>query len=101
MNVMYAGDIVERGTVSQIFQNPQHPYTEALMNSTPRVEKPTEELEPIIGNVPSLIDMPNCCYFAPLCTEAKEECFETHPEFRDVEGKNHEAACLRRGEDPI
>lgn len=101
MNVMYAGDIVERGTVSQVFQNPQHPYTEALMNSTPRVEKPTEELQPIVGNVPSLIDMPNCCYFAPRCPEAKEECFEIHPEFRDVEGKNHEAACLRRGEDAI
>jgi len=101
MNVMYAGEIVERGTVSQIFEQPQHPYTEALMNSTPRVEHPSEELDPIVGNVPSLIDMPNSCYFAPRCPEAKDECFEVDPDFRSVGAGDHEAACLRRGDDAI
>jgi oligopeptide/dipeptide ABC transporter ATP-binding protein len=101
MNVMYAGNIVERGTVEQTFENPKHPYTEALMNSTPRIEQPTEKLEPIAGNVPSLIDIPECCHFAPRCPEATEECFDIDPTFRDVGSGEHEAACLRRGEDAI
>jgi oligopeptide/dipeptide ABC transporter ATP-binding protein len=101
MNVMYAGEIVERGTVSQIFDNPQHPYTEALLNSTPRVEQPTEELEPIEGNVPSLIDMGTGCYFAPRCPEAKEACYQIDPDFRSVGTGDHEGTCLRRGDDAI
>jgi oligopeptide/dipeptide ABC transporter ATP-binding protein len=101
LNVMYAGEIVERGTVAQVFDDPQHPYTEALMNSTPRVEQPEEDLDPIVGNVPSLIDMPNCCYFAPRCPEATDECFELDPEFRSTGSEGQEAACIRRGDDAI
>jgi len=101
MNVMYAGEIVERGTVSQIFDTPQHPYTEALMNSTPRVEQRTEDLEPIEGNVPSLIGMGQGCYFAPRCPEAEEACHDIDPEFRSVGTGDHEGACLRRGDDAI
>jgi oligopeptide/dipeptide ABC transporter ATP-binding protein len=101
LNVMYAGDIVERGSVSETFENPRHPYTEALINSTPQVEKATEELDPIVGNVPSLIDMPDCCHFAPRCPEATDECFELKPELKPLDEGDQKAACLRRGEDAI
>ena len=109
VNVMYAGEIVERAEVRELFDNPQHPYTQGLIASTPRLDTPTEDLQPIEGNVPDLIDIPYACHFAPRCPEAKRECYEVPPDFRPVgrtldagttpdEGwGDHVAACLRRG----
>ncbi|WP_435180856.1 ABC transporter ATP-binding protein [Halorussus sp. AFM4] len=70
--VMYAGDIVEVGPVDEIFHNPSHPYTYALLESIPREDK--ERLTPIEGNVPDLIDMPEGCHFASRCPWAQPEC---------------------------
>ncbi|WP_265112348.1 ABC transporter ATP-binding protein [Halosolutus halophilus] len=70
--VMYAGEIVEEGPVEEIFHNPSHPYTYALLESIPRED--TDRLYPIEGNVPDLIDMPDGCHFAPRCPWATEEC---------------------------
>jgi peptide/nickel transport system ATP-binding protein len=70
--VMYAGEIVEEGPVDEIFANPSHPYTYALLESIPREDK--ERLTPIGGNVPDLIDMPEGCNFADRCPWAHEEC---------------------------
>jgi peptide/nickel transport system ATP-binding protein len=72
--VMYAGDIVEVGPVDEIFHNPSHPYTYALLESIPQEDK--ERLTPIEGNVPDLIDMPEGCHFAPRCPWAQPECTE-------------------------
>jgi len=72
--VMYAGEIVEEGPVEEIFTNPSHPYTYTLLESIPR--EGVERLTPIEGNVPSLIDMPDGCHFAPRCPWAVEECKE-------------------------
>jgi peptide/nickel transport system ATP-binding protein len=72
--VMYAGDIVEVGPVDEIFHNPSHPYTYALLESIPRDD--TQRLTPIEGNVPDLIDMPDGCHFAPRCPWARPECTE-------------------------
>jgi peptide/nickel transport system ATP-binding protein len=72
--VMYAGEIVESGPVEEIFANPSHPYTYALLESIPTEEK--ERLTPIEGNVPSLIDMPDGCHFAPRCPWAQPDCRE-------------------------
>src|SRR6056297_946836 len=72
--VMYAGDIVEVGPVDEIFHNPSHPYTYALLESIPQEDK--ERLTPIEGNVPDLIDMPQGCHFAPRCPWAQPECTE-------------------------
>ncbi len=96
VNVMYAGEMVERATTRELFSNPQHPYTQALLASTPQVETAVEELEPIPGTVPEPIDIPYACHFAPRCPEAKEECFEVDPAFRRVGSEDHEAACIRR-----
>ncbi|MGZ0747491.1 ABC transporter ATP-binding protein [Haloparvum sp. AD34] len=99
VNVMYAGEIVERAETEELFSNPQHPYTQGLIASTPRIDVEDQDLTPIEGNVPDLIDVPFACHFAPRCPEAERECFEIDPEFRDVgeDGTDHEAACLRRG----
>ncbi|WP_276280427.1 ABC transporter ATP-binding protein [Halorussus caseinilyticus] len=72
--VMYAGDIVEFGPVDEIFHNPSHPYTYALLESIPQEDK--QRLTPIEGNVPDLIDMPQGCHFAPRCPWAQPECTE-------------------------
>jgi len=97
LNVMYAGEIVERAPTVELFQNPQHPYTRGLIASTPRLEAPNEEITPIPGNVPDLVDIPYACHFADRCPESVRSCFETDPGFRDVGPDGHEAACLRRG----
>jgi oligopeptide/dipeptide ABC transporter ATP-binding protein len=94
-NVMYAGEIIERAPTEELFDNPAHPYTEALIASTPRLENPDDRIEPIPGSVPDLIDIPYACHFSPRCPEATEECFELEPEPVDI-GTNHEASCLKR-----
>jgi peptide/nickel transport system ATP-binding protein len=99
VNVMYAGEIVEKADAETLFAHPQHPYTQGLIASTPVLEDPDRDLTPIEGNVPDLIDIPYACHFAPRCPESNRECFEVEPDFRQVgdHGEDHEAACLRRG----
>jgi oligopeptide/dipeptide ABC transporter ATP-binding protein len=97
VNVMYAGEIVERAPASELFAAPEHPYTQGLIASTPRLEAPEDQLQPIQGNVPDLIDIPYACHFAPRCPESDRECFEVDPDFRSVGRGAHEAACLKRG----
>ena len=72
--VMYAGEIVEEGPVAEIFHNPSHPYTYTLLESIPRED--TDRLLPIEGSVPSLVDLPEGCHFAPRCPWAQPECTE-------------------------
>jgi peptide/nickel transport system ATP-binding protein len=92
VGVMYAGEIVERGTLRNIFENHVHPYTAGLLDSIPEVDE-TERLTPISGNVPSLLDheMGSGCYFADRCPKAMEECLEKPPEY-DVE-EEHKTRC--------
>jgi peptide/nickel transport system ATP-binding protein len=99
VNVMYAGKIVERSPVDELFRNPEHPYSRGLIASTPLIDKTEETLTTIPGSVPELINIPYACHFAPRCPEAKEVCFEHEPDFRDVSHnkEDHTAACLRRG----
>ncbi|GAB7011495.1 ABC transporter ATP-binding protein [Halorubrum trueperi] len=99
VNIMYAGEIVEKAPADRLFQSPQHPYTQALLSSMPSIDEPRADLEPISGSVPDLIDIQQACHFAPRCSEAKPECFEIDPEFRTVGDPTHTAACLRRGEE--
>jgi peptide/nickel transport system ATP-binding protein len=96
VGVMYAGEIVERGSLEAVFDDPTHPYTQGLLGSIPDVDDPSPRLEPIEGNVPNLIDseMPDRCYFADRCPNAMEACLE-HPDERAVEGKTaHTARCV-------
>ncbi len=92
VGVMYAGEIVERGTLADVFDDPVHPYTQGLLGSIPDLEGIGARLQPIPGNVPSLLDheMGGRCYFADRCPKAMEECLEHPPEF-DVDGSSHHA----------
>jgi oligopeptide/dipeptide ABC transporter ATP-binding protein len=81
--VMYAGRVVESGPVSQIFNAPAHPYTEALLNSIPRMSDSVQRLTAIEGQPPDLAALPRGCSFAPRCAKAFDRCrVETPPEFR-------------------
>ncbi|WP_276299810.1 ABC transporter ATP-binding protein [Halorussus lipolyticus] len=92
--VMYAGDIVEVGPVDEIFHNPSHPYTYALLESIPREDK--QRLTPIEGNVPDLIDMPEGCHFADRCPWAQPECTQGEiPKLQHgPEEVDHRAKCV-------
>jgi peptide/nickel transport system ATP-binding protein/oligopeptide transport system ATP-binding protein len=83
--VMYAGKVVEYTNVDALFEQPKHPYTEGLLNSIPRVDEDREELITIKGSVPSPMDMPAGCRFAPRCPYATDLCHQKLPELTTLE----------------
>jgi oligopeptide/dipeptide ABC transporter ATP-binding protein len=91
--VMYAGRIVERGTVAEVFTRPLHPYTLGLLRSAPDVDRPGLSLEPIPGSPPSLISPPSGCRFHPRCKFAEEDCTSGEPPLRLLDG-GRATACL-------
>ena len=97
--VMYAGRIVEHGDVRQIFNNPSHPYTEALINSVPKLEEKTDRLFSIPGQPPALWDLPPGCSFAPRCPSVHDRCQE-YPEVFDV-GDGQTSACWLREKETV
>jgi oligopeptide/dipeptide ABC transporter ATP-binding protein len=94
--VMYAGQIVEQATVTNLFEQPLHPYTQGLINSIPVLGEVKERLEVIEGNVPNLVDLPPGCRFAPRCrARAAYEltiCAETIPDLKPVQ-MDHTIRC--------
>jgi len=90
--VMYAGRIVETARVRDLFHNPAHPYTEALMHSVPKVEEDVERLVSIEGQPPPLHDLPPGCIFAPRCPYSREQCREQYPPVIEL-GEEHTASC--------
>lgn len=91
--VMYAGYLVEKASVDELYENPQHPYTSALLRSIPSVEgKPGEELASIEGFPPDLMEEPKGCPFAPRCEFVKDYCWEHVPVLLSV-SPEHEVAC--------
>ena len=90
--VMYAGRVVERGPVDEVFGSPQHPYTEALLQSIPLLGMTqAEKLRVIRGTVPSPLDWPQGCRFEPRCDYAFAKCAEEHPPLFPVD--RQESAC--------
>ncbi|MGG1514886.1 ABC transporter ATP-binding protein [Paenibacillus oryzisoli] len=91
--VMYAGKIIEQGTVDEIFYEPQHPYTWGLLRSVPRLDTNSdEELVPIPGTPPDLFAPPKGCAFAARCPYAMNHCLEEDPEHTII-SETHTAAC--------
>jgi oligopeptide transport system ATP-binding protein len=78
--VMYAGEAVECGSVEQIYYDPRHPYTQGLLKSVPRLDRPEDDsLEAIPGNPPNMLNLPKGCKFRDRCPQAFESCKEKPP----------------------
>jgi len=94
VGVMYAGEMVERASVEDVFLRPMHPYTQGLMRCVPKLgtSKESSYLYPIRGRVPSPMNLPPGCVFEPRCDYAREECRLRKPELRSV-GLRHWARC--------
>jgi oligopeptide/dipeptide ABC transporter ATP-binding protein len=98
--VMYASKFVEHGPLSEVFKNPKHPYTVALMRSIPHISTEKEKrLTTIEGMVPDPLQHPPGCRFHPRCwlRRGREICEENEPELKDAE-EGHSAACHFSGE---
>jgi oligopeptide/dipeptide ABC transporter ATP-binding protein len=91
--IMYLGRVAEIGPSEEIFNSPRHPYTEALLSSTPDVD-PTKQKEQIIleGDVPSPANPPSGCYFHTRCPKAFDLCQQLEPQIFDL-GDDHQVAC--------
>jgi oligopeptide/dipeptide ABC transporter ATP-binding protein len=96
--VMYAGKIVEEGDVRQIFNNPSHPYTEALIESVPKMEEKAERLYSIPGQPPVLWDLKPGCSFADRCRYVHDRCREQYPDTFQVDDGQTAACWLREKE---
>ena len=92
--VMYAGKIVEQGSVRNIFNNPSHPYTEALLASVPKMEVDVDRLYSIEGQPPTLHNLPEGCSFADRCQYVMDRCRTEYPPAFTA-GEDHFSACWR------
>lgn len=90
--VMYAGKIVEAAATREIFDNPRHPYTRAIMDCLPKIERRLLTLATINGQPPELTNLPPGCSFAPRCPEVGDECYHDYPPERKL-GRNHSVCC--------
>jgi peptide/nickel transport system ATP-binding protein len=95
VGVMYAGEMVERATVEDIFAHPQHPYTQGLIRCVPKLgsDKSSSLLYPIPGRVPPPDNRPSGCIFSPRCDYVRERCRVEHPGLRLIPGTNTLARC--------
>jgi oligopeptide/dipeptide ABC transporter ATP-binding protein len=98
--VMYAGQVVEEGTVADIISRPRHPYTQALLDALPQPGQHDAHgpLRSIRGSPPSLIDVPGGCRFAPRCRYALSECLTWETELIPADRTDHAARCWRQDE---
>jgi len=92
--IMYAGEIIEFGTLEHIFNNAKHPYTIGLFGSIPSLDKNVHRLNPIQGLMPDPADLPSGCKFHERCSHMREECKEIIPDNVEVE-PGHNVRCLR------
>ncbi|MCH7738297.1 MAG: peptide ABC transporter ATP-binding protein, partial [Chloroflexi bacterium] len=87
--------VIERGSAHEIYANPRHPYTVGLLRSVPRLDLPRRaKLDPIEGQPPDLINLPQGCAFRERCRWAIEKCATDTPELEDT-GNGHLSACFR------
>lgn len=90
--IMYAGEIVEYGTLEDIFDHTSHPYTKGLFNSLPSLDNDVKRLKPIRGLMPDPSDLPKGCKFHPRCPYADELCSTVEPELKEI-APGHVCRC--------
>ena len=96
--VMYAGKVIERGTASEIFHDPRHPYTIGLQKSKPTMNSDSDTLFNIPGNVPNPVNMPTHCYFKERCDKCCDKCSGDYPQMVQV-SPTHYVACHLYGKE--
>lgn len=94
--IMYAGEIVEQGSLREVFKNGLHPYTEGLFDSIPKLNEDVDRLKPIEGLMPDPANLPEGCKFHPRCKYAEEICQCKVPEEVSI-NENHRVCCHRYG----
>jgi oligopeptide/dipeptide ABC transporter ATP-binding protein len=105
VNVMYAGRVMERSPIGQLYAEPAHPYTLGLMRSIPRADRKGQPLDPIRGQPPNLANIPSGCEFHPRCDFAQDVCVTDEPPLYEVNGQRGSAChfweeVLRVGQQP-
>lgn len=93
INILYAGEIMERGPVDEVFKNPANPYTQGLLATTPTIEE-EKHLKPISGQIPTVTESPSGCIFANRCEFSESACRSSSIEMETV-GSSHETRCRR------
>lgn len=93
--VMYAAQIIEIGTIENIFYNSFHPYTKGLIDSTLSIVGDSSNKKPIAGDPPSLINPPSGCRFSPRCEYTRDICFKVFPVLKEVENNSRAVSCHR------
>jgi peptide/nickel transport system ATP-binding protein len=91
---MYAGKIIEEAKTDEIFSNPLHPYTKALLDSIPKLDKKTKKLPYIPGTVPDSISTILGCKFHPRCKEVNSICTKQEPVMKNI-GNTHQVSCWK------
>ncbi|SEQ91510.1 ABC transporter ATP-binding protein [Natrinema salaciae] len=91
--VMYAFELIEMGPTDEILRHAAHPYTRALLNATPNLDAPLEEMQSIEGAAPDPVDVPQGCTYGPRCPLADETCVADEPAFTRA-GPDHDVACF-------
>lgn len=92
--IIYAGNVIECGTLEEVYLHPTHPYTIGLFNSIPKLNEKIRRLTPIKGLMPDPANLPEGCVFAPRCNHACELCGKEQPKTECIDG-THTVACLR------
>jgi len=95
--VIYAGEIVEQGTVREVFKDMRHPYTAGLFTSIPNLEEEVDRLVPIEGLMPDPLDLPRGCKFSARCRYARDICRDQHPKMTDVVGEHRVRCFIQQG----
>ena len=92
--IVYAGEVVEAGTVAEVYLNPRHPYTRGLFDSIPKLDEDSDRLIPIEGMTPNMSEPPAGCFFHPRCKYCQEKCRTQSPESVQMEGGTHRFKCF-------
>ena len=92
--IMYLGRVVEIATTDELFQEPAHPYTQALLAEVPRIETRRRRFEPVRGEIPSPLEPPSGCHFHPRCPHAMKRCVEEIPVLKMTNSGRHVACHL-------
>ncbi len=95
--IMYLGRVVEMAPNAELFADPNHPYTQALLEDVPRIDRRRQTYEPIKGELPSPLDPPSGCHFHPRCPYATARCREEAPELREIAPGRLSACHLNDG----